>query len=168
MNPKNWKLATRLLLSFGLVGLIAGGLGLLGLRSTMRVSATMNDLYDNWTLAIVNLARADSFAQGSTRSTWNVLFTTDDADRETQLKRIEERNAGYVKELTKFRATVQTGRERELLATMAFFQLEGPAAAAPRARSAAPAPRPPAAPRPAPPGKAPPRAPIDESGFVSF
>jgi methyl-accepting chemotaxis protein len=55
-----------------------------------------------------------------------------------------------------------------LQTAMAFFQLEGPTAAAQVTRSAPPAPRPPAPRKPAPARKAPPRAPVDESGFVSF
>jgi methyl-accepting chemotaxis protein len=112
------RLATRLLLSYLVLVLVLLGVGAAGLMSTHRVAALGDDMYVNWTVAIEDLARANSAAQSSARITWALMNARNDEERRTFAAGVEQKNSTFTEAMTQFRATVQLDRERELVASI--------------------------------------------------
>ncbi len=106
------KIATKLLISFILVSLIAGVVGVIGLVNIIAINNKDTQLYEENTLAIDYLGNAEVYYQ---RVRFNALrIIADEASKEESLKKIED----YVSEIEsyfdKYKSTITTDEDQAM------------------------------------------------------
>src|SRR5579884_220399 len=77
---KNRRTATKLMLSFGLLALLMGTLGLLGLRGMSAIEGALADLHQNHALGVMHLERANTHLTATGRAIRR-LQTAENADQ---------------------------------------------------------------------------------------
>jgi hypothetical protein len=78
---KSLRLAVQLNLAFSLVALVAVAVGMLGIRGAMEIHTLMDDAYQNCTVSIVYMAKADLALGNFQRTLNNYLIAPNDAFR---------------------------------------------------------------------------------------
>lgn len=111
----NLKLATKLIVSFLLVAIIAATIGFFGVRNINVVNDLMTDMYANQLVAMDDIATVRVNSAENYRRTLQMAVVTDQKDREDILKQIQEGREAINEAYKKYLATVLSPEEQAVV-----------------------------------------------------
>src|SRR5580704_4939151 len=128
---RNRKIGAKLMLSFGVLALLIGGVGYLGIRGMAQIQDALRDLHQNDALGVMYLEQANTQYAQSGRSVLRMQTATDQTEWQagqqrllTHRKQFEERFEMYRKTLTTEEAKIMAAEVWSTWRTMCAKQDE--------------------------------------------
>ncbi|HYH03480.1 MAG TPA: methyl-accepting chemotaxis protein, partial [Bacillota bacterium] len=112
----NLKIAAKLLISFILVSLLASVVGIMGIINMGKVNSMLNNMYDNNLVPIIDIANANMQAIYHNRAVYDYIIEPEKSGMDTIKQRMDKNEEKMKQLLDKYRKTVLTEREKQLLA----------------------------------------------------
>lgn len=109
------KLATKLIMAFLIVAIIAATIGYFGIRNIGVVNYLMTDMYNNQLVAMDDLATVRINSAENFRRTLQLVGTTDEKDRQSIMEQIQDARKEIDEAYKKYLSTVLSPREQELV-----------------------------------------------------
>src|SRR5579864_9044988 len=85
---KDRRTATKLMLSFGFLALVMGGLGFLGIRGMAAIQASLNKMHQHHAVSIMHLGQANVHMVTTGRSVRGMMLRTDKAQIEERRRQV--------------------------------------------------------------------------------
>ncbi|MGD0295757.1 MAG: methyl-accepting chemotaxis protein [Bryobacteraceae bacterium] len=105
-------IATKLILNFGLLALLMGGVGYLGIRGMARIQDLLRDLHQNHALGVMYLEQANTHLTATGRSIRRLQVASDDAQEKEAEQDLLSHRKQFEDNFEQFRKTLQTDAGR--------------------------------------------------------
>src|ERR1039458_6719326 len=109
---RNCKTATKLMLNFGLLALLMGGVGYLGIRGMARIQDLLHDLHQNHALGVMYLEQANTHLTATGRSVRRIQVAADAVKRKESEEDCSAHRRQFEENFEQFRKTLQTDAGR--------------------------------------------------------
>jgi methyl-accepting chemotaxis protein len=105
---KDRKTAAKLMLSFGLIALLMGGVGYLGIHGMASIQASLRDLHQNHALGAMHLEQANTHLTATGRSIRRLQVAADAEQVEQGRQDLLAHRKGFEENFEQFRKTLET------------------------------------------------------------
>jgi methyl-accepting chemotaxis protein len=105
---RNRKTVTKLMLSFGLLALLMGGVGYLGIRGMLRIQESLRDIHQNHALGVMHLEQANTHLTATGRSIRRLQVAVDEAQQRDSEQDLLAHRQQFVDHFEQFRKTLAT------------------------------------------------------------
>src|SRR5271168_3344973 len=110
------KIGAKLMLSFGLLALLIGGVGYLGIRGMAQIQDALRDLHQNDALGVMHLEQANTQYAQSGRSVLRLQVATDQSDWQAGEQRLLTHRKQFEEHFEMYRKTLSTEEAKNMAA----------------------------------------------------
>src|SRR5215472_10647353 len=115
--------ATKLMLSFGLLALMMGGLGFLGIRGMAAIQTQLRELHDIHALGVMHLEQANTHLIATGRAIRGLLLTNDPAQMEARRQELLSNRQQFYENLEQYRKRLlQEAQRAKVAESMPLFK----------------------------------------------